>query len=311
MPKVVITDVTDCPSLDAVNGPFKDWIDMGFVVTVADVNAFDMGHIIAEHDPDLILSFGTWRNVLPDASKDDRMRIQRQQCRAFGNDANDFLCALTFAVLAQSKASFLMVGPNSHIWRLITTAQRPCQRFKVIENYDYYQTSTKKCDYTAWYWPADPEKVATVSIEEKVSVKDILRLHQKILVISAGRGEFWRQVMDSDELGDEWLKSTNSVAGNRDWANRFFVQNNETYAAIRKTCDRCEKQNKHVCWRCYNKWKKIAEVPNKKFVLYTKDVCVATDHAETRHVGVATDHAEQEYSCFAGVKKLYSFCFGD
>ena len=101
------------------------------------VNVFRLQHVVESHGPfDLVVSFGSWPNVLTDdlckAAIESsplpgyklRKYIQGNQKRVF-NYPQDFLVAFTFAVMAQTKASFILIGPPHYTWQAVCKCQRP------------------------------------------------------------------------------------------------------------------------------------------------------------------------------------------
>ena len=73
------------------------------------VNAFSLKDVITDFNPDIVVSFGTWRNVLHDSIIDDdvsarpsqaeRVSVQGQQTKIF-NVGEDFRVVVTWATLA-------------------------------------------------------------------------------------------------------------------------------------------------------------------------------------------------------------------
>ena len=120
----LITDVVGTPVWDEGRGPLNATMlsklkNTEVKVLKDRVNAFRLKDVITDFNPDILVSFGTWRNVLHDSIIDDdvsarpsqaeRVSVQGRQTKIF-NVGEDFLVAVSSSVLAQTAATYLTVG---------------------------------------------------------------------------------------------------------------------------------------------------------------------------------------------------------
>ena len=216
------------------------------------VNVFRLQHVVESHGPfDLVVSFGSWPNVLTDdlcqhirPGRQLRKLIQGNQYCVFNYHA-DFLVAFTSAVMAQTKASFILIGPPHYTWQAVCKSERPCERFMLQdgEMNDYYQGTDRIHKHMCTYWPMSEEKLA----QGCRSLVQLLAKHKRVLVLSAGKGFGWSRMMRQVEAefarrGGSSLKSTmtrshESVAN---YAEEHYDRVNADYRAV---VDRCK-------WRC-------------------------------------------------------------
>ena len=243
------------------------------------------------HGPfDIVVCFGTWPNVLtdeicqkhnkscPTPGSSRRGRIQGCQKDVF-NYPQDFLVAFTHAVMAQTPASFVFVGPIHYTWQAVAKCDRPCERFmlKVDELDDYYQGKDEmRGPFLCTYWPkSDDKKVG----RDAGSLVRILAMHERVLCLSAGRGVAWSNVLNcvEEELCTRMVKGeppracgseppcawgSDVAKRKRDYAVEHYVKVNGSYNAI---VDQCPRQRCvgawlcHVCLRQIKRWSSIDE----------------------------------------------------
>lgn len=239
------------------------------------VNAFRLQSVVAEFDPDCVVSFGSWRNVLNDSvvgdkvqvrpSDEERRSIQGRQCKIY-NIAPDFLVSFSSAVIAQTKASHLNVGPSHYLWRNLVRCARPQQQFWIddSENADYYQGSGnmgnqgKLTNFVANYWPSCPEVMPKLNEAGRGSIVELLSRHERILVISAGRGDFWAEIIDKVDqhrplacrtpLVPIWAENHHAWLRNNGWAYTFDTPCGSTNCGEADVCMRCLRRIKYWSW---------------------------------------------------------------
>ena len=287
---------------DVVDGPWKD--ESGVLRTVArnlqnvtvkfeddHVNAFRLQSVMEKYEWfDIVVCFGTWPNVLtdeicqkhnkscPTPGSSRRGRIQGCQKDVF-NYPQDFLVAFTNAVMAQTQASFVLVGPRHYTWQAVAKCDRPCERFMltVDELHDYYQGKEEmRGPFLCTYWPkSDDKKVG----RDAGSLVRILAMHERVLCLSAGRGVAWSNVLNcvEEELCTRMVKGeppracgseppcawgSDVAKRKRDYAVEHYVKVNGSYNAI---VDQCPRQRCvgawlcHVCLRQIKRWSSIDE----------------------------------------------------
>ena len=140
-------------------------------VLVESVSVFHLSACLEECKPDLVVSLGSWPNVLTDEicarhttadffpSGKDRREVQKRQQKVF-DDPMDFLVAFTASVIAQTPASFLVLGPKHYLWRTSANTLRPVQKFQVLCLYgDYYQGKQEMSEnFIGIYYPGSPSR---------------------------------------------------------------------------------------------------------------------------------------------------------
>ena len=141
---IVFSDVVGGPWLDTSDGPhswlFKSWpFRWPFHATLhqENVNALDMVGAVRQIDPDIVMSFGTWRNIHDDETLDkggyskdfratelDHYHISRRQSKVF--KGQEFLtCVIRSVPVHASNASFLCIAPQRYIGDTMSMKDRP------------------------------------------------------------------------------------------------------------------------------------------------------------------------------------------
>ena len=259
------------------------------------VNAFRLKDMITDFRPDILVSFGTWRNVLHDSIIDDdvsarpsqaeRVSVQGRQTKIF-NVGEDFLVAVSFSVLAQTAATYLTVGPDHYMWRHVARGVCPSMQFWVEagECVNYYQgngnlgNSGKLTKFVAHFWPSCPQVMPKLDENGRGSVVKLLSQHERVLVISAGRGEFWREIIQMvdqqplrcrqplmpfwGELHLEWLRTNG-------WSYEFDTP-----------CGRAGCDGPDVCMRCLRQIKVWSCIREMKPVVRCHETCTQYDKAD-------------------------------
>ena len=313
----IITDVVGCPMSDVANGPLAQlngegpWLsnNIHFTVEKDRVNAFACREMIKKHKPNIIVAFGTWRNVLvaeycegmavdAQPTGKDRKYLQGPQCNVF-QIGEEFLQAVASAVLAQSACSFLLVGPKRYLWRCAAKVSRPQLRFWLPEDenqFDYYQGAEKMTKHEAVYWPSGPQMMPTIDERGAASMLDILAKHERVMVISAGRGVFWTNAME--KLRSKRLCPANDVSwglSNLEWLKKCRREYRGQYGC--RECRPWDAMNPQLCMNCLKAIKKWAEIDEKQYMKRSADVAVQTEEPENiefvkpeADVAVETEH---------------------
>ena len=216
MIQVWFSDVVDGPWRDTIGGhhrwlweplhlrwPFRAWL-------YGKVNAFDMVQAVEDVDPDLVVSFGTWRNTHDartlaaaghdpnfNVSLEDAAPISGRQYRMF--TGKEFTtCVMCAAQVQAPKSSFLWVAPKQYMDEMQSMRDRVEIIFDVDakESVDsWYQGMHQLCEYKGWYFPKDNSSLPDLREDGQASVADIVIKHKRVLIISAGRCQFWAQVL--------------------------------------------------------------------------------------------------------------------
>ena len=293
---------------DIVHGPFED--PSGPVAPLLDkpgpvrvrleserVSFFRLAeylHNKGPPEPDLIVAFGTWTNVLhrdvcnESGTSDpafmptyaDRRGIQDRQKTVY-DDPTDFLVSILNATCAQTSTSVLLVGPRHYIWRVVPNSHRPLQRFDLEHTYaDHYQGFKKFDDkFMALYMPSSFGRQAAIQADGTARMPDLLSRFKRVLVMSAGRGKFWSQVVS--ELIVEVQSGRQRLSfctEDPSWGLAHEANHYEGY--VRCVADfKCElcKPPAVTCMRCLRRVKNWGELPNRKWVQNTAEKGVGTD----------------------------------
>ena len=298
------TDIVGGPSASP-NGPVAPLLettgspDVLVCLGQACVNAFDLTECFDNHgEPDLIVNFGVWPNVLTDSicrdkgvdddqckpSHEERRGIQNRQ-RTVYDDPIDFLVAVVNASIAQSAASFLLVGPRYYIWRVTANSIRPMQRFVLKRTYeDYYQGFKQMSDeFMALYLPSSSGRQVTLDTDGKVDMPYLLSLHQNVLVMSAGREKFWSNVIK--HMAQEVADGSRQLAFCNDlpkWGMDHRKLHFESYmeCIARGACRHCNYPQ--LCMRCLRRVRNWCGIPNRKWVPYSANANVGTDDMDDK-----------------------------
>ena len=290
----LVTDVVGSPVQDE-NGPMDSSMiaslrNTTIEVSNEQVNAFRLQSAIEQCKPDCVAAFGTWRNVLNDGcvnenvlakpTAEQRSSIQGRQCKIF-NIPEDFVVSVSTAVLAQSDASLLFVGPSHYLWRNFVRSGRPQLQFWIgaEENVDYYQGCQRMNSFVANYWPGSGKVMPVLDCQTgRGSIVDVLAKHQRILIISAGRGEFWAKIITMvDKRGPSigapmvprWGQAHQAWLKRMGWAWSFNTP-----------CEREACSGANVCMRCLRNIKRWSCIDDLKFSALSKDAeaqCVYED----------------------------------
>lgn len=246
--------------------------------------------------PDLIVTFGCWRNVLSESicvksgSTNERYMPTRSERQGFEyrqktifDDPVDFLTAYLNATIAQTTASVLLVGPRHYLWRLTPNSlRRPLQRFMIKDMYDDAYQGYKQFGgiFMALYLPSSSQRQVVIEPDGTVSMPYLLSRFRKVLVMSAGRGKFWSDVikhMVKDVAdGKQRLAFCDDAP---DWANDH---KNEYYASYmesiaRGVCAHCHPPE--TCMRCLRRVRNWCEIPNRKWLPRSANACIGPDDA--------------------------------
>ena len=218
---VVFSDIANGPWNDTENAEhsqfFKTFLErwpFNASVRSGKTNAFDLaGAVEEEVNPDLVVSFGSWRNILCDKvlneakcsthaefrpTKEDKYHIEKRQYAVFSSGQQFMSCMVSSVPVQVPRASFLVVAPSKYFSGVQSNRDRPEIMFKVPQEEaarSWYQGADKHTEYMALYVPKDGSVLPNITRNGTSSVADILLMHQKTLVISAGRCDFWAQVM--------------------------------------------------------------------------------------------------------------------
>ena len=140
---IVLSDVVDGPWQNIYDGHhswlFKSWrIRLPFRATLhGRVNALDMIGAVRHIDPGVVMSFGTWRNILSDQALDDggyskHFRATREcHNRKSGRQEKvfkglEFLTSVVCSVPVQApNASFLCIAPQKYFGDVASKKDRP------------------------------------------------------------------------------------------------------------------------------------------------------------------------------------------
>ena len=159
---------------------------------------------------------------------------------------------------------------------------RPQLYCHVEEKFDHYQGSVEHKTYDMVYWAGRKELEAAVGPDGVASVVQVCQMHRKVLVVSAGRGEFWRQIISevseraSREEEEEESPGEESGLG-MVWGQIGFQRINKKFCNIVHGCDRCNGEAR-TCKRCLRNLKhRVAEIPDKKWSVRTSEAAVQTD----------------------------------
>ena len=113
-------DVVDGPWMCTDPRPFAN-MD-GVFVRQEHVTLFDLREGLTESSPDLVMMFGTWRNVLSDdVLEEQNIHPTLEQRRAMNvqnqifDDGCEFLATGHAAILAQTRSSLLSIGPTVYM----------------------------------------------------------------------------------------------------------------------------------------------------------------------------------------------------
>ena len=295
----IITDVADGPWRDPA-GPLQPVLGNEKIkVTVHSdfVNALDIRHVVEKYKPDIVVSFGTWRNVLTKSicaktsthspSPQQQHSIQGRQHKVFDYGA-DFLDMMVTGVHMQCPCSLACIAPLHYVWPVHAHSTRPSQRCAILPQeaeMDFYQ-GFKEFDamQMLMYWPSDQSKVMpfeTVHGGENgcmcaTSLIDLIARHRTILVLSAGRCVLWSKVIQklqntsfADPISTclEDSQTSWGLAHYRQWCSTWHDQVNK--------CDNCVSPDK--CMRCLRKARRAADIPDRKWVARTKNAEIQTE----------------------------------
>ena len=173
------------------------------------VNGFNIEEAVKEIDPDLVVQFGTWRNVHDDDTLDrggfssefrpsaqERYKIGSRQAAVFKGDemVTSVLCS---GLVHARKASWLNVAPQKYIRDVKSNRDRPEVLFHVDSkecHNSWYQGVDQHTDYMGWFFPKDITCMPKIDRHGQASCAEIVLMHKKVLIISAGRCDFWSHV---------------------------------------------------------------------------------------------------------------------
>ena len=276
------TDIVNGPYADLTDGPMKDLPTVGGPVQIQIgpmTSAFHLRKTLEEIQPDLIVSFGSWPNVLTSdiceklTSSDccrphdkDRQNVQHRQKKIF-DDPPEFLIAFSSAIAAQAATSYMTIGPKHYLWRTTVKTSRPLQRFAVSGPYDDfyqgYREFAPEDDFIAMYMPGSAEKLAEIDPSGKVELLSVFRKFQTILVLSTGRGVFWSQIVRGmiDLSMNERLVFDKS---DPTWAIVHRDAHIDKYNALFE-CDNINCTQMQKCMRCLRKIKNWSGIPDRQW----------------------------------------------
>ena len=340
--RYVLTDRVPGPFKDLDNGPFTDLMvkaqshksKVEIIMHDGNVNALCMQDVAKTYQPDLIVGFGTWRNVLTDDICDEcntshearpsvenaSNKVQKPQYSVF-DDGPELLITMARALMAQSDtASVLQIGPMKYMWRVCAMNDRPMLKFRVrIDKEiidDYYQGSEKHycADWIGMYWPADASKIDQLCYEKDgtINVHQLMDLHKNVLIISAGRGRFWAQFIDSiwSWTTCDVIKALASQCSQccrasiregiaklvyyqvcrpswckprpleEQWARFTAIDSRDSFNSKTKCKVECMAQRPYMCRKCLRQAKNWSGVPDKKFRVWETNNGVQTDALE-------------------------------
>ena len=287
--KWVFTDVVKGPWCDMSPEAPLSLLPLNSIDVVVEmdafVNVFRLANILHKHDGiDLVLSYGSWPNVLTDEICEEvlpssptpgprRAMIQRQQKQVW-NFPDEFLVSFTAAVMAQTPASFLLVGPPHYTWGATARTRRPMHRFMlpVYDCTDYYQGFKKLNDLMATYWPMDEEKMPT-----KMDLVSIVALHSKVLVLSSGRARLWSDVM---QRADKVVRKYGVPYGIPPLCAgmRHMYEGRDKYQGL-VTCrnEQAPCEGDYLCRWCLRRIKQWSGLPDRRLTVWVDSKGTQTD----------------------------------
>ena len=285
-PERLVSDVANGP-WNQKGGPLDGLPNVQIMPRL--VSIFDLREVLENVRPDLVVMFGTWRNVLTrdvlkegqdGPTKQQQNEIAKVQYSMF-DDGCDFLQTCHAAVLAQTQASVMSVRPTRYLWRTsIAPTPRPRLYCPVVEKFDHYQGSVKHDTYDMVYWAGNKGLEAVVGHDGVGSVVQVCSMHRKVLVVSAGRGEFWRQIiLDVSKMpcrGEGENDSPQDGSG-MVWGKIGAATLNNKFERYTHDCEIC-KGEARTCRRCLRYLKhRVADIPEKKWRVKTREAGIQTD----------------------------------
>ena len=180
--------------------------------------------------------------------------------------------AFTSAVLAQTKASFLLIGPPKYTWQAVCKSQRPCVRFMLQDGElpDYYQGQDRMLNLMCTYWPMSEDHEEKLTPLGCQSLVQVLAKHKCVLVLSAGRGVGWARMMQQvDSVFEERVGSVvgSTMTGSNEKVVNYVAEHYdkfyESYKDMVGECNWSRCSGSWVCNGCLRKIKKFAAIEEK------------------------------------------------
>eukprot|EP00973_Karenia_brevis_P001572 213377-Karenia_brevis.AAC.1 len=173
--------------------------------------------------------------------------------------------------MAQTPASFIIVGPQNYLWRLCHQGDRPMQKFRLSVNGDYYQGWKQfGGHFLGVYWPSDKSRMIEVDDQGYGNIQDVLKVHEKLLVVGSGRGVYWSNAIKNFDDDEDGLSKIFRIYGlswqsyGNAWGAHCVQSKGDSYRQLVNDCERC-RYSAIKCRKCLRRIKRWAGLPNRKW----------------------------------------------